>query len=58
MPQIGDVLSWLSAQAGATFVRMSGSGATCFALFESEASRDLAAEAVPPEWWRLATFLR
>ena len=58
VPQIGAVLAWLSAQAGATFVRMSGSGATCFALFESEEARDSTADAVPREWWRLATFLR
>jgi 4-diphosphocytidyl-2-C-methyl-D-erythritol kinase len=58
VPQIGSVLGWLSAQAGATFVRMSGAGATCFALFESEEARDSAADAVPREWWRLATFLR
>ena len=58
VPQIGDVLAWLSAQRGATFARMSGSGATCFALFDSEAARDAAADAVPREWWRLATFLR
>ena len=58
VPQIGTILSWLSRQAGATFVRMSGSGATCFALFDSEARRDAAADAVPREWWRLATFLR
>jgi 4-diphosphocytidyl-2-C-methyl-D-erythritol kinase len=57
-PQIGAVLGWLSAQPGATFVRMSGSGATCFALFESDEARDSAADAVPREWWRLATFLR
>lgn len=57
-PQVQTVLIWLMAQKGATFVRMSGSGATCFALFDSEDSRDLAAEAVPREWWRLATFLR
>jgi 4-diphosphocytidyl-2-C-methyl-D-erythritol kinase len=37
---------------------MSGSGATCFAFFDSEAARDSAAEGVPREWWRLATFLR
>jgi 4-diphosphocytidyl-2-C-methyl-D-erythritol kinase len=37
---------------------MSGSGATCFALFENEAQRDRAATAVPREWWRLATRLR
>ena len=58
VPQVGAVLGWLSAQAGARFVRMSGSGATCFALFDSEDARDAAAEAVPREWWRLATFLR
>jgi 4-diphosphocytidyl-2-C-methyl-D-erythritol kinase len=37
---------------------MSGSGATCFAMFDSEAARDAAADAVPREWWRMATFLR
>jgi 4-diphosphocytidyl-2-C-methyl-D-erythritol kinase len=58
VPQIGAVLAWLSAQPGATFVRMSGSGATCFALFDTEEARDCASEAVPREWWRLATFLR
>jgi 4-diphosphocytidyl-2-C-methyl-D-erythritol kinase len=58
VPQIGSVLGWLSAQPGASFVRMSGSGATCFALFDSENARDSAADAVPREWWRLATFLR
>jgi 4-diphosphocytidyl-2-C-methyl-D-erythritol kinase len=58
VPQIGSVLGWLSAQPGADFVRMSGSGATCFALFDSEEARDAAADAVPREWWRLATFLR
>lgn len=58
VPLIGAVLAWLSVQSGAGFVRMSGSGATCFALFESEAARDQAAEAVPREWWRLATTLR
>jgi 4-diphosphocytidyl-2-C-methyl-D-erythritol kinase len=57
-PQVGSVLAWLSAQAGARVVRMSGSGATCFALFDDEAARDAAEEAVPREWWRLATFLR
>jgi 4-diphosphocytidyl-2-C-methyl-D-erythritol kinase len=55
---IGVVLAWLAAQPGADFVRMSGSGATCFAFFESEEARDAAAVAVPREWWQLATFLR
>jgi len=58
VPLIPTVLAWLSAQPGVECVRMSGSGATCFALFESERARDDAAEAVPREWWRLATRLR
>lgn len=58
VPQIQTVLAWLSAQPGIECARMSGSGATCFALFESEKERDQAAEAVPREWWRLATRLR
>jgi 4-diphosphocytidyl-2-C-methyl-D-erythritol kinase len=58
VPQIKAVLAWLGTRPGANFVRMSGSGATCFALFDSEEARDLAADAVPREWWRLATSLR
>lgn len=57
-PQIETVLAWLSAQPGAEFVRMSGSGATCFALFGSDEARAQAAEAVPREWWHLETSLR
>jgi 4-diphosphocytidyl-2-C-methyl-D-erythritol kinase len=37
---------------------MSGSGATCFALFADEASRGRAAAAVPEQYWHLATALR
>jgi 4-diphosphocytidyl-2-C-methyl-D-erythritol kinase len=37
---------------------MSGSGATCFALFGDEQARDDAAVACPPSWWNLPTFLR
>jgi 4-diphosphocytidyl-2-C-methyl-D-erythritol kinase len=58
VPQVETLLGWLAAQPGAEFVRMSGSGATCFALFDSEEMRDSAAQAVPREWWRLATALR
>jgi 4-diphosphocytidyl-2-C-methyl-D-erythritol kinase len=58
VPAIGDVLSWLAGREGAHFARMSGSGATCFALFDSEQARDSAAAACPPDWWHLATFLR
>jgi 4-diphosphocytidyl-2-C-methyl-D-erythritol kinase len=57
-PQIETVLAWLSLQAGHDSTRMSGSGATCFALFDSEERRDNTAQAVPREWWHLATSLR
>lgn len=60
-PEIGDLLALLNVQPGATLVRMSGSGATCYACFESEVTRDAAAAAVTaaqPEWWTLATRLR
>ena len=57
-PGIGDVLDWLGRQPGTSVIRMSGSGATCFALFDAEQDRDLAAAGVPSDWWRLATFLR
>lgn len=57
-PQIEAVLAWLGTRPGVTFVRMSGSGATCFALFDSVIARDAAAHSVPREWWHLATFLR
>ena len=58
VPEIGDVLSWLDGRDGADVVRMSGSGATCFGLFESEEARDKAAAACPSNWWHLATVLR
>ena len=58
VPAIADVLGWLRERRGADFVRMSGSGATCFALFADEPARDRAAEQVPQPWWHLATRLR
>jgi 4-diphosphocytidyl-2-C-methyl-D-erythritol kinase len=58
VPLIGTVLAWLAMQPGTEMVRMSGSGATCFALFDTEEARDRAEVAVPREWWRLASFLR
>lgn len=58
VPQIGDVLNWLRDQPGAQFVRMSGSGATCFAMFDEEEARDRAEEACPSNWWNLSTYLR
>lgn len=58
VPAIAEILDWLRKREGAAFVRMSGSGATCFALFHSAGARDAAAAAVPGDWWHLATKLR
>lgn len=60
-PIIGDVVALLAAQPGAVLARMSGSGATCFALFGSDAERDAADHVIAaqrPDWWRLASRLR
>lgn len=57
-PPVNEVIDWLQAQDGAAVVRMSGSGATCFALFTNEQERDRAAAACPSAWWHLATILR
>ncbi|OSZ66387.1 4-(cytidine 5'-diphospho)-2-C-methyl-D-erythritol kinase [Sphingomonas sp. IBVSS2] len=57
-PVIDDVLDALAGMPGAELVRMSGSGATCFALFDGEASRDAAAAALSGRgWWLLPTRL-
>ena len=58
VPEIANVLEWVREQPGATFVRMSGSGATCFALFDNLTTRDAAIAACPPHWWHLGTRLR
>ena len=58
VPEIGEQLDWLRDRDGSMFVRMSGSGATCFALFDTELARDQVEVAVPREWWRLSTYLR
>lgn len=53
-PVIQDVLDVLSAQDDAELVRMSGSGATCFALFSDPKSCHQAAKAIEhdhPDWW-------
>jgi 4-diphosphocytidyl-2-C-methyl-D-erythritol kinase len=60
-PEIREVLASLAEAPGVLLSRMSGSGASCFALFESEAARDAARERIAsrnPGWWQLATRLR
>ncbi|WBY08370.1 4-(cytidine 5'-diphospho)-2-C-methyl-D-erythritol kinase [Sphingomonas sp. 7/4-4] len=57
-PVIGEVLAALSGLPGVTLARMSGSGATCFALFETvEACAEAAAAVKRPGWWSVMTKL-
>lgn len=61
VPEIGEVLRELESLGTAFLTRMSGSGATCFALFGEEADRDEASRRIAarhPHWWRLASRLR
>jgi len=61
VPQVAAVLETLRGMAGAEIVRMSGSGATCFALFGDAAARDEAERAVArarPGWWTMPGALR
>jgi len=53
-PVISDVLAALSGCAGCRFARMSGSGATCFGLFDTDAAAAAAAQRMSgaqPGWW-------
>ncbi len=57
-PVIAEVRMLLDAARGVLLSRMSGSGATCFALFDSPEARDIAASAAKARgWWTLATKL-
>lgn len=51
-PAIGLVLTALNALPGALLARMSGSGATCFAILPDAASATHAAAMLPAAWWR------
>lgn len=58
-PVIGEVLAALTA-TDAAFVRMSGSGATCFALYRDAAAAAAAGSALTrdrPGWWQAVTTL-
>ncbi len=50
-PAIADVLAWVRARPGCLLARMSGSGATCFGLFEDAASAQAVAADAPDAWW-------
>jgi 4-diphosphocytidyl-2-C-methyl-D-erythritol kinase len=60
-PAITQTLATLAEVGGARLARMSGSGATCFALYADrhEAARAAARlRRMRPQWWVRATFLR
>ena len=53
-PVISEVISALNASNGAWLARMSGSGATCFAIYENTAEAGRAAQQIRldhPQWW-------
>jgi 4-diphosphocytidyl-2-C-methyl-D-erythritol kinase len=60
-PVIEDVLNALASEPGARLARMSGSGASCFALFDDRAAAGHASRALAfahPGWWVRSTLLR
>jgi 4-diphosphocytidyl-2-C-methyl-D-erythritol kinase len=59
-PAIGEVLAALNATNGAWLARMSGSGATCFAIYENTAEAQRASQKIQldrPTWWVHAGIL-
>ena len=60
-PVVGEVLSVLSGLPGCRLARMSGSGATCFALFDdchASAAGGKILVRSQPDWWVKPTVLR
>ena len=61
VPEIAVLTDWLAGRHDVTLARMSGSGATCFALFGSVEARQRAAHEVTlafPGYWAMETVLR
>ena len=60
-PVIGDVLAVIAAAPGCRLARMSGSGATCFGLFDDCRATARAVKVIRrghPGWWVASTLLR
>ncbi|MDD9716750.1 4-(cytidine 5'-diphospho)-2-C-methyl-D-erythritol kinase [Dinoroseobacter sp. PD6] len=60
-PVIDSVLAEIAGDPDCLLARMSGSGATCFGLFETPAQAQAAAETLStrhPDWWVAPTLLR
>ncbi len=61
VPEIATLLDWLKRCHDVTLARMSGSGATCFALFATEAGRARAVNGLKdafPGYWAMESALR
>lgn len=59
-PVIADVIGELTGSQNCQLARISGSGATCFGLYDSEEAAEQAAVRIrvaKPEWWVVATML-
>jgi len=60
LPEIGEILKALTETPGCLLARMSGSGATCFGLFQDPQVAARAAAALQvgaPHWWVRATSI-
>ncbi len=60
LPVIGDVLALLEKQQSCHLARMSGSGATCFGIYEDCRTAAAAAKSISadhPDWWVIPTLI-
>ena len=57
-PEVGQVLDALRRSEAVRYAAMSGSGATCFALYDTLEAAQRTAATLPPAWWHHAgTFV-
>ena len=60
LPEICDVLNALAREEGCLLARMSGSGATCFGIYDTNDQAERAAHAIAaqnPDWWISPTHI-
>ena len=60
IPEIGNIINAMEAQESCLLARMSGSGASCFALFETIEQANQAKLAISdenPDWWAKTGWL-
>lgn len=60
-PEVGEIIQQITMQDGCRLARMSGSGATCFGLFASEAEAMAGLgkiSEVRPDWWMAVSAIR